>query len=376
MTDSSSTHPWQDPNQKPYIRIENVTKKFGDFTAIDNLSLDIYKNEFFSLLGPSGCGKTTLLRMLAGFENVTDGRILVDGEDMSNIPPHLRPINMMFQSYALFPHMTVEKNIAFGLKQDKLPDDVINQRVEEMLELVELTKFAKRKPNQLSGGQSQRVALARSLAKSPKLLLLDEPLGALDKRLREQTQFELMDIQEKLEVTFVIVTHDQEEAMTVSSRIGVMESGNLIQVATPTEIYEAPVNKDVADFIGDVNLLKGIFKGKNKEGTQLLSEDSNSIVYATQEVEAELEDTIWFAIRPEKLEISKRKPSNDINVLQGVIEDIAYGGSFSTYHVRLDNGRILKAIRANRVRTEEHHLTWEDEVFLHWSAHSAVVLLS
>ena len=376
MTDSSSTHPWQDPDQKPYIRIENVTKKFGDFTAIDNLSLDIYKSEFFSLLGPSGCGKTTLLRMLAGFENVTDGRILVDGEDMSDIPPHLRPINMMFQSYALFPHMTVEKNIAFGLKQDKLPDDVINQRVEEMLELVELTKFAKRKPNQLSGGQSQRVALARSLAKSPKLLLLDEPLGALDKRLREQTQFELMDIQEKLEVTFVIVTHDQEEAMTVSSRIGVMESGNLIQVATPTEIYEAPVNKDVADFIGDVNLLKGIFKGKDKEGTQLLSEDSNSIVYATQEVEAELEDTIWFAIRPEKLEISKRKPSNDINVLQGVIEDIAYGGSFSTYHVRLDNGRILKAIRANRVRTEEHHLTWEDGVYLHWSAHSAVVLLS
>ena len=376
MTDSSSTHPWQDPDQKPYIRIENVTKKFGDFTAIDNLSLDIYKSEFFSLLGPSGCGKTTLLRMLAGFENVTDGRILVDGEDMSDIPPHLRPINMMFQSYALFPHMTVEKNIAFGLKQDKLPDDVINQRVEELLELVELTKFAKRKPNQLSGGQSQRVALARSLAKSPKLLLLDEPLGALDKRLREQTQFELMDIQEKLEVTFVIVTHDQEEAMTVSSRIGVMESGNLIQVATPTEIYEAPVNKDVADFIGDVNLLKGIYKGKDKEGTQLLSEDSNSIVYATQEVEAELEDTIWFAIRPEKLEISKRKPSNDINVLQGVIEDIAYGGSFSTYHVRLDNGRILKAIRANRVRTEEHHLTWEDEVYLHWSAHSAVVLLS
>ena len=376
MTDSSSTHPWQDPDQKPYIRIENVTKKFGDFTAIDNLSLDIYKSEFFSLLGPSGCGKTTLLRMLAGFENVTDGRILVDGEDMSDIPPHLRPINMMFQSYALFPHMTVEKNIAFGLKQDKLPDDVINQRVEEMLELVELTKFAKRKPNQLSGGQSQRVALARSLAKSPKLLLLDEPLGALDKRLREQTQFELMDIQEKLEVTFVIVTHDQEEAMTVSSRIGVMESGNLIKVATPTEIYEAPVNKDVADFIGDINLLKGIYKGKDKEGTQLLSEDSNSIVYATQEVEAELEDTIWFAIRPEKLEISKRKPSNDINVLQGVIEDIAYGGSFSTYHVRLDNGRILKAIRANRVRTEEHHLTWEDEVYLHWSAHSAVVLLS
>ena len=376
MSELPSVNPWLDPSQKPYIQIENVTKKFGDFTAIDNLNLDIYKNEFFSLLGPSGCGKTTLLRMLAGFEKVTDGRILLDGEDISEIPPHLRPINMMFQSYALFPHMTVEKNIAFGLKQDNLPPNEINQRVEEMLQLVELTDFAKRKPNQLSGGQSQRVALARSLAKRPKLLLLDEPLGALDKRLREQTQFELMDIQEKLEVTFVIVTHDQEEAMTVSSRIGVMDSGNLIQVATPTEIYEAPVNKDVADFIGDVNILRGIYKGQNDLGTQLYSDDSDSIVFATQEVGASTGDEMWFAIRPEKLEISKKKPTDQHNILNGRIEDIAYGGSFSTYHVRLDNGRILKAIRANRVRTEEHHLTWEDEVYLHWAPHSAVVLLS
>ena len=376
MSELPSVNPWLDPSQKPYIQIENVTKKFGDFTAIDHLNLDIYKNEFFSLLGPSGCGKTTLLRMLAGFEKVTEGRILLDGEDISEIPPHLRPINMMFQSYALFPHMTVEKNIAFGLKQDNLPPNVINQRVEEMLELVELSDFAKRKPNQLSGGQSQRVALARSLAKRPKLLLLDEPLGALDKRLREQTQFELMDIQEKLEVTFVIVTHDQEEAMTVSSRIGVMDSGNLIQVATPTEIYEAPVNKDVADFIGDVNILRGIYKGQNDVGTQLHSDDSDSIVFATQEVGASTGDEMWFAIRPEKLEISKKKPKNQHNILKGSIEDIAYGGSFSTYHVRLDSGRILKAIRANRVRTEEHHLTWEDEVYLHWEPHSAVVLLS
>ena len=376
MSELPSVNPWLDPSQKPYIQIENVTKKFGDFTAIDNLNLDIYKNEFFSLLGPSGCGKTTLLRMLAGFEKVTNGRILLDGEDISEIPPHLRPINMMFQSYALFPHMTVEKNIAFGLKQDNLPPNEINQRVEEMLQLVELTDFAKRKPNQLSGGQSQRVALARSLAKRPKLLLLDEPLGALDKRLREQTQFELMDIQEKLEVTFVIVTHDQEEAMTVSSRIGVMDSGNLIQVATPTEIYEAPVNKDVADFIGDVNILRGIYKGQNDVGTQLHSDDSDSIVFATQEVGASTGDEMWFAIRPEKLEISKKKPKNQHNILKGSIEDIAYGGSFSTYHVRLDSGRILKAIRANRVRTEEHHLTWEDEVYLHWEPHSAVVLLS
>ena len=376
MSELPSVNPWLDPSQKPYIQIENVTKKFGDFTAIDHLNLDIYKNEFFSLLGPSGCGKTTLLRMLAGFEKVSEGRILLDGEDISEIPPHLRPINMMFQSYALFPHMTVEKNIAFGLKQDNLPPHEINQRVEEMLELVELSDFAKRKPNQLSGGQSQRVALARSLAKRPKLLLLDEPLGALDKRLREQTQFELMDIQEKLEVTFMIVTHDQEEAMTVSSRIGVMDSGNLIQVATPTEIYEAPVNKDVADFIGDVNILRGIYKGQNDVGTQLHSDDSDSIIFATQEVGASTGDEMWFAIRPEKLEISKKKPKNQHNILKGLIEDIAYGGSFSTYHVRLDSGRILKAIRANRVRTEEHHLTWEDEVYLHWEPHSAVVLLS
>ena len=376
MSETLTASPWLDSSEKPYIQIENVTKKFGDFTAIDNLKLDIYKNEFFSLLGPSGCGKTTLLRMLAGFEKITDGRILLDGEDISEIPPHLRPINMMFQSYALFPHMTVEKNIAFGLKQDNLPESEIKQRVEEMLELVELTDFAKRKPNQLSGGQSQRVALARSLAKRPKLLLLDEPLGALDKRLREQTQFELMDIQEKLEVTFVIVTHDQEEAMTVSSRIGVMDSGNLVQVATPTEIYEAPVNKDVADFIGDVNILQGVYKGQNEVGTQLQSEDSNSIVFATQEVDASPGDKMWFAIRPEKLEISKKKPSDDHNILRGKIEDIAYGGSFSTYHVRLQNDRILKAIRANRERTEEHHLTWEDEVYLQWAPHSAVVLLS
>jgi putrescine transport system ATP-binding protein len=376
MSENIKVSPWLDSSQKPYIEIQNVTKRFGEFTAIDNLTLDIYKNEFFSLLGPSGCGKTTLLRMLAGFEKITDGKILLDGEDISEIPPHLRPINMMFQSYALFPHMTVEKNIAFGLKQDNLPANEINQRVEEMLELVELTDFANRKPNQLSGGQGQRVALARSLAKRPKLLLLDEPLGALDKRLREQTQFELMDIQEKLEVTFVIVTHDQEEAMTVSSRIGVMDSGNLVQVATPAEIYEAPINKDVADFIGDVNILKGIYKGQNEIGTQLLSEDSNSIVFATQEVGASVEDEMWFAIRPEKLEISRTKPSHNHNILKGKIEDIAYGGSFSTYHVKLDNGKILKAIRANRERTKEHHLTWDDEVYLQWAAHSAVVLLS
>lgn len=376
MTEISTLEPWKDSAQRPYIEIKNVTKKFGDFSAIDNLSLNIYKNEFFTLLGPSGCGKTTLLRILAGFEKPTEGSILLDGEDISQVPPHLRPINMMFQSYALFPHMSVEKNIAFGLKQDKLPANEIKDRVDEMLELVQLTELAKRKPNQLSGGQSQRVALARSLAKRPKLLLLDEPLGALDKRLREQTQFELMNIQEKLGVTFVIVTHDQEEAMTVSSRIGLMDAGHLTQVATPTEIYEAPVNRDVADFIGDVNFLEGTFKGNDNIGTQLDSDDAKCIVYATQATDVDIGRKLWFAIRPEKLEISKKKPDFENNVLKGRIEDISYVGCMSTYHVKLDNGKVLKACRANRERSAEHHLTWEDEVYLHWLPHSAIVLQS
>ncbi|MCS5592151.1 MAG: ABC transporter ATP-binding protein [Gammaproteobacteria bacterium] len=376
MTEISTIEPWTDSSQKAYIEIKNVTKKFGDFTAIDNLSLKIYKNEFFSLLGPSGCGKTTLLRMLAGFEKPTEGTILLDGEDISQVPPHLRPINMMFQSYALFPHMSVEKNIAFGLKQDKLPSKEIKDRVEEMLELVQLTEFAKRKPNQLSGGQRQRVALGRSLAKRPKLLLLDEPLGALDKRLREQTQFELMNIQEKLGVTFVIVTHDQEEAMTVSSRIGLMDTGYLTQVATPTEIYEAPVNRDVADFIGDVNFLEGTYKGKNEIGTQLDSVDAKCVVYATQATAADIGRKLWFAIRPEKLEISKKKPDFEHNIIKGKIEDISYTGSMSTFHVKLANGKVLTACRANRERSAEHQLTWEDEVYLHWPPNSAIVLQS
>jgi len=374
MPDTNAIEPWLNTNQKPYIEIRDVTKKFGDFTAIDNLSLNIYKNEFFSLLGPSGCGKTTLLRMLAGFEKPTLGSIYLDGEEISNIPPHLRPINMMFQSYALFPHMSVEKNIAFGLKQDKLPKEEISQRVEEMLELVELSAFATRKPSQLSGGQRQRVALARSLAKRPKLLLLDEPLGALDKRLREQTQFELMDIQEKLGVTFIIVTHDQEEAMTVSSRIGLMNSGQLSQVATPTEIYEAPVNKEVAGFIGDVNFLEGVYDDTDDTGTRLSCKDTDTIVYATQKTDAIVGQNLWFAIRPEKMEISKSRPDSDNNLLKGTIEDISYVGSISTYHVRLASGKILIACRANRERSAEHQLTWEDEVYLHWLPHSAVVL--
>ncbi|RVC57792.1 ABC transporter ATP-binding protein, partial [Mesorhizobium sp. M4B.F.Ca.ET.088.02.2.1] len=245
--------PWNDPNAKPYIQFDNVTKKFGDFIAVNNLSLTIFEREFFALLGASGCGKSTLLRMLAGFEEPTAGRILLDGQDLRGIPPYRRPVNMMFQSYALFPHMTVENNIAFGLKQEGMPKPDIEKRVAEMLKLVKLEQFAKRKPHQLSGGQRQRVALARSVAKRPKVLLLDEPLGALDKKLREETQFELMDLQQELGLTFVVVTHDQEEAMTMADRIAIMDKGEVMQVATPAEVYEAPTSRCVAHFVGNVN---------------------------------------------------------------------------------------------------------------------------
>ncbi len=249
--------PWNDPEAKPYISFERVTKRFGDFTAVNDLSLDIYEREFFALLGASGCGKSTLLRMLAGFEEPTSGRILLEGQDLRGIPPYRRPVNMMFQSYALFPHMTVEANIAFGLKQDGMSKADIASRVAEMLKLVKLEQFAKRKPHQLSGGQRQRVALARSVAKRPKVLLLDEPLGALDKKLREETQFELMDLQQELGLTFVVVTHDQEEAMTMADRIAIMDKGQVMQVATPAEVYEAPSSRFVADFVGNVNMLEG-----------------------------------------------------------------------------------------------------------------------
>ncbi|MGB5801709.1 MAG: ABC transporter ATP-binding protein, partial [Mesorhizobium sp.] len=249
--------PWNDPNGKPYIRFENVTKRFGDFTAVNDLSLSIFEREFFALLGASGCGKSTLLRMLAGFEEPTSGRILLDGQDLRGIPPYRRPVNMMFQSYALFPHMSVEKNIAFGLKQEGMPKADIEKRVAEMLKLVKLEPFAKRKPHQLSGGQRQRVALARSVAKRPKVLLLDEPLGALDKKLREETQFELMDLQQNLGLTFVVVTHDQEEAMTMADRIAILDKGEVMQVATPTEVYEAPTSRFVANFVGNVNMFEG-----------------------------------------------------------------------------------------------------------------------
>jgi putrescine transport system ATP-binding protein len=366
--------PWTDPAAVPFIRFENITKRFGDFVAVNNLSLDIYEKEFFSLLGPSGCGKTTLMRMLAGFEEPTEGRILLQGKDISGVPPYKRPTNMMFQSYALFPHMTVEKNIAFGLEQDKLSKGEIDTRVQEMLKLVKLEQFAKRKPSQLSGGQRQRVALARSLAKRPKVLLLDEPLGALDRKLREETQFELMDIQHTLGLTFLIVTHDQEEAMTVSDRIAVMDKGVLVQVATPAEIYEAPNSRYVADFIGDINIFEA--KVSAKDGS-LVTLDSDGLPVKVEQPEcpAVAGNAVAFAVRPEKVRISLDAPPAPVgNAAQGEVMDIGYLGDFSVFITRLKDGRIMRAAQANVSRLVDRPITFGDQVWLTWPAEAGIVL--
>ena len=364
--------PWEDANEKPLIRFRNVTKRFGDFTAIDDLTLDIYTREFFALLGPSGCGKTTLMRMLAGFEKPTTGTIELDGRDIGPVPPNKRAVNMMFQSYALFPHLSVYDNIAFGLKRSPMGKDEIAARVDEMLRLTRLQQFARRKPHQISGGQRQRVALARSLAKAPKLLLLDEPLGALDKKLRQDTQFELMDIQEKTGTTFVIVTHDQEEAMTVASRVAVMDAGVLVQVATPSAIYETPNSVYVADFIGDVNLIEGYatIKGSRAEITWA---EGQPPITAKTDLKAGTKCT--FAIRPEKVAISTDEPTDDRpNKVQGKVLDIAYLGNISTYHVELADGKVIKAQTANDRRIARRSFTWEDPVWLSWTETAGVVL--
>ncbi|MDQ2089539.1 ABC transporter ATP-binding protein [Marimonas arenosa] len=365
--------PWDDPNEKPLIEFKNVTKRFGDFTAIDDLTLDIYEREFFALLGPSGCGKTTMMRMLAGFETITEGTILLSGKNIARVPPNRRAVNMMFQSYALFPHLTVWDNIAFGLKREKLPKDQIEARVQEMLKLTRLEKFSKRKPHQISGGQRQRVALARSLAKAPKLLLLDEPLGALDKKLRQDTQFELMDIQEKTGTTFVIVTHDQEEAMTVASRVAVMDEGRLIQVATPAGIYEMPNTVYVADFIGDVNIIEG-HGTKTGDGYDVTFAEGQPALHAKTDAQLGEAARCYLAIRPEKVTISAERPDGAVNVVQGTIHDIAYLGNLSTYHVELPTGQILKAQAANTRRLSRRSFTWEDKVWLSWTDTAAVVL--
>jgi putrescine transport system ATP-binding protein len=370
--------PWKDPAVEPYIRIEKVTKKFGDFIAVDDVSLKIYRGEIFCLLGASGCGKTTLLRMLAGFEAPTAGKIWIDGADMEGIPPYERPVNMMFQSYALFPHMTVEQNVSFGLKQDKLPRAEIKDRVAAILELTKMTQFAGRKPHQLSGGQRQRVALARSLVKQPKLLLLDEPLGALDRKLREHTQFELVNIQEKLGVTFVVVTHDQEEAMTLASRIGVMNHGEIVQVGTPGDIYEYPISRFVADFVGSVNLFEGTVIEDEPDYVRVASKELGGNFFVNHGVSAPPDATVWVALRPEKIVISRDPPESDDedNRVQGVVKEIAYLGDVSVYLVRLPSGRMVRVTRPNMRRQSAaiDRITWDEEVWLSWDSSSPVVV--
>ncbi|MEP3329526.1 ABC transporter ATP-binding protein [Sedimentitalea sp.] len=366
--------PWNDPQQKPLIRFQNVTKRFGDFTAIDDLSLDIYEQEFFALLGPSGCGKTTMMRMLGGFETPSEGRIELAGQDIGPVPPNKRAVNMMFQSYALFPHLSIWENIAFGLRRDKRSKEEIENRVEEMLKLTRLEKFARRKPHQISGGQRQRVALARSLAKAPKLLLLDEPLGALDKKLRQDTQFELMDIQETTGTTFVIVTHDQEEAMTVASRVAVMDEGRLIQVETPARIYETPNSVYVADFIGDVNIIEGQTTAAGQDRYSIQWSDSLPPLNASSGTPFSDGQACHLAIRPEKVTISTDKPEGADNAVQGKVLDIAYLGNLSTYHVELATGTIIKAQTANTRRIARRNITWEDPVWLSWTATAGVML--
>ncbi|WP_286237769.1 ABC transporter ATP-binding protein [Neptuniibacter halophilus] len=375
-TAASKTPLWKQAGAEPFLKIENVTKKFGEFTAVDNISLDIYKNELFCLLGGSGSGKSTLLRMLAGFESPTSGRILIDGVDMAGIQPWKRPVNMMFQSYALFPHLTVEDNVAFGLKREGVSRNEVKQRVAQMLDMVQLGHLGKRKPHQLSGGQRQRVALARSLVKRPKLLLLDEPLGALDKKLREETQFELINIQEELGVTFVVVTHDQEEAMTLASRIGVMNHGVIVQTDEPHDVYEYPNSKFVAEFIGSVNLFEGKVVEDQPSFVRIESAEAGATLFVNHGISCAPEQIVHVALRPEKIKISHDKPEGHVNCIQGEIEEIAYMGSLSVYRVRLPSGKEVRVTQPNFNRHMGERFTWHDKVFLSWDEDSSVVLTS
>jgi len=356
-----------------FLQIQGVTKDFDGYKAVNNVSLDITKGEIFALLGSSGCGKSTLLRMLAGFETPTSGRIVLDGRDLAGLPPYERPMNMMFQSYALFPHLSVWDNIAFGLRRDGLPAERIAERVEAMLKLVQLAKYAKRKPHQLSGGQQQRVALARSLAKQPQVLLLDEPLGALDKKLREETQIELVNIIEQVGVTCVMVTHDQEEAMTMASRVAVMSEGRFLQVGPPAEIYETPNSRFVADFIGNVNLIDGVVEVDDPDHVIIACADCRH--YVGHGITGTEGMPVTVALRPEKIHVSRHRPVDaEFNSAPGTIKEMSYFGSFTVYHVQLASGLRLKVSQANVSRHKDEELTWGDDVWAHWARTAHVVL--
>jgi putrescine transport system ATP-binding protein len=368
--------PWKEPGAQPYVRLEKLTKKFGDFVAVDDVSLNIYRGEIFCLLGGSGSGKTTLLRMMAGFEHPTEGRIWIDGVDVTDTPPYERPVNMMFQSYALFPHMSVQNNVAFGLKQDKVTPAEIDDRVSEILKLVRMEQLVKRMPHQLSGGQRQRVALARALIKRPKLMLLDEPLAALDKKLREHTQFELLNIQETLGVTFVVVTHDQEEAMTLATRIGVMNHGEIVQIGTPSDIYEYPSSRFVADFIGSVNMFEGRLIEDEPDYVRVTSDELGGTFHVGHGVSAAPDATVWVALRPEKIVVSRDRPEGDgDNRVEGVVSEVAYRGDQSIYLVKLASGRQMRVTQPNTLRQGMGgRFRWDDKVWLSWDSSSPVVV--
>jgi putrescine transport system ATP-binding protein len=363
--------PWTDPSVRPLVQFEAVSKRFGSAAAVDRLSLGVYEGEFFALLGPSGCGKTTLLRMLAGFERPDEGHILLDGKDIADVPPHRRPVNMMFQNYALFPHLTVAGNVAFGLKQDGLPRAEIEARVRDMLALVKLEDLAARKPHQLSGGQCQRVALARALVKRPRVFLLDEPLAALDRKLREETRFELIELQRRLGLTFVIVTHDREEAMTVADRIAVMRQGRLAQVATPAEIYEHPNSRWVAEFIGEINLIEGRIVSSGAE--TVVERTGGGRLRVAQAVDAAVGATVWVAVRPERIQIAAAADGE--NRFDGRVVDISYRGDVTLYKVRLDDGAVMQAALVNERRTGASVIDWDERVRLSFAPDAAVVLM-
>ena len=358
-----------------FLQIRNIVKRFNGQLAVDDVSVDIAKGEIFALLGSSGCGKTTLLRMLAGFETPTSGSITLAGRDLAGLPPYERPLNMMFQSYALFPHLTAWDNIAFGLRRTAMPRAQVAERVEAMLKLVQLTKFARRKPHQLSGGQQQRVALARSLAKKPQLLLLDEPLGALDKKLREETQIELVNIIDEVGVTCVMVTHDQEEAMTMATRIAVMNEGRFLQIGAPGEVYEAPASRFVADFIGNVNLMDGTLA--RNEVAHAVIQCADCIHRVERGGVGSAGMAVTVALRPEKIAVSRDPPEaadDGANRVRGTVQDMAYFGSFTVYRLRLASGAVLKVSASNTERQRAQPLTWGDEAWASWSSTSQVVL--